>query len=143
MGGSVKPYPRARSSGWFFFLVLQCLVTKAFQGGKNSNRLSLISFFFFNLPFLEGFSRYIPPPHWSWSSICWSCRILLQCLSHLPPSPTFCELQQPRWYCSGVISSLMQPDRQLWAFNMEVTASPGIAPLPWAHGWPTVLVLFA
>ena len=54
----MKPYPQARSKGWFFFLVLQCLVTKAFQGGKNSNRLSLISFFFFfsNLPFLEGFS---------------------------------------------------------------------------------------
>ena len=45
----MKPYPRARSLGWFFFLVLQCLVTKAFQGGKNSNRLSLISFFFFSI----------------------------------------------------------------------------------------------
>ena len=55
MGGSVKPYPRARSSGWFFFLVLQCLVTKAFQGGKNSNRLSLIYFFFFQSPILGGF----------------------------------------------------------------------------------------
>ena len=37
----------------------------------------------------------------------------------------------------------MQLDRQLWAFNVEVTASPGIAPPPCPYGWPTVLVLFA
>ena len=42
-GGSVKVYPRAWFEDWFFFLVLQCL--EAFQGGKNSNPLSLISFF--------------------------------------------------------------------------------------------------
>ena len=35
----------------------------------------------------------------------------------------------------------MQPDYQLWAFNTEVTASPGIAPPPRPHSWPTVLVL--
>ena len=64
---------------------------------------------------------------------------------HVPSatSSTCCELQQPRWYCSGVISSLMRPYRQLWAFNAEVTASPEIAPPPCFHGWPTVLVLFA
>ena len=37
----------------------------------------------------------------------------------------------------------MRLDRQLWAFNMEVTASPEIAPPPCFHGWPTVLVFFA
>ena len=57
------------------------------------------------------------------------------------PSVTFStcyELQQPRSYSSGVTSLLMRPDRQLWAFNAEVTASPGVAPLPCFHGWPTV-----
>ena len=103
------------------------------------------SFFnlFFDPPFLEGLLRYIPPFHWSWSSICWLCKLLLKCLSRLPPSSTCCELQQPRWYCSGVTSSLMQPDRQLWAINAKVTASPGIDPPPCSHGWPTVLVIFA
>ena len=58
-------------------------------------------------------------------------------------SSTCYKLQQPRWYCSGVISSLIWPDHQLWAFNVEVTASPGIAPPPCFHGWPTMLVFFA
>ena len=109
---------------------------------------------FFNLPFffiphpwkasyVICLLRYIPLFHWSWPSICWSCRLLLECLSHLPPYSTCCELQQPRWYCSGVIFSLMRPDRQLWAFNAEVTASPGIAPPPCSHGWSTMLALFA
>ena len=35
----------------------------------------------------------------------------------------------------------MRQDCQLWAFNAEVTASPGIAPPPCSHSWPTVLVL--
>ena len=37
----------------------------------------------------------------------------------------------------------MRLDRQLWAFNTEVTASPGITPPPCPHDWPTMLVLFA
>ena len=37
----------------------------------------------------------------------------------------------------------MRPDRQLWAFNAEVTASPGIAPPLCPHGWATMLVLFS
>ena len=67
-------------------------------------------------------------------------KVILECLSHLPPSLTCCELQQTMWYCSGVISSLMQPDYLLWAFNAEVTASLGIAPPPRPHCGPTVLV---
>ena len=43
VGGSVKLYPRAWSEDWFFFLVLQSLVTKAFQDGTNSNRLPSIN----------------------------------------------------------------------------------------------------
>ena len=133
MGGRVKVYPRAWSEDWFLFLVLRRLVTEAFQGGKNSNRLPSIYFFFYP-PFLEGLLRYIPPFHWSWPFICWSCKLLLECLFHLPPSSTCYELQQPRWYCLGVISSLMWPDCQLWAFNANVTACPRISPPPCSHG---------
>ena len=100
------------------------------RGDKNCDLLSSISFFF---PLLEGLLCYIPPFHWSWPSICWSCKLLLECLSHLPPFSTCCELQQTKWYCSGVTSSLMQPNRQLRAFTTEVTASPRIAPPPCSH----------
>ena len=93
-------------------------------------------------PFLEDFLRYISPFSWSWPSICWSCRSLFECLSHQLPSQTFCELQQPKQHCSGVISSLMWPERLLWAFNADVTVSPWIAPPPSSYVWPTVLVLF-
>ena len=37
----------------------------------------------------------------------------------------------------------MQLDRQLWAFNAEVTASPRIAPPPCPYDWLTMLVLYA
>ena len=141
MGGRVKVYPQAWSKDWFFFFVLRCLVTEAFQGGESSNRLP--SIYFFDPSFLEGLLCYIPHFHWSWPSICWSCRLILKCLFHLPPSSTCCELQQPKWYCSEAISSLMRPYRQLWAFNVEVTASPRVAPPPCSHGWPTMLVIFA
>ena len=62
-------------------------------------------------------------------------------MSHPLLSLTCCELQQTRWYYSGVISSLMRPNCQLRAFNAEVTASPRIAPPPCPHSCPTVLVL--
>ena len=141
-GGRVIIYPRALFEDWFFFfLVPWCLAAKAFRGGKNCNRLSSFSSPFFSLPLLEGLLCYIAHFHWFWPSICWSCRLLLKCLSHLPPFSTCCELQQTRWYCSGVISSLMQPDCQLRAFNAEVTASPEIASPSCPHIWPTVLVL--
>ena len=136
-GGRVKVYPRALSEDWFFFFsVLWCLAAKTFRGGKNCNRLPSFSSPFFSLPLLKGIFRYISPSHWSWPSICWSCRSLLECLSHPPPSSTCCELQQTRWYYSKVVSSLMRPDCQLRAFNAEVTASPRIAPPPCSNGWP-------
>ena len=128
--------PRADSSSWFFGAWLQ-----EPSWGVRTATVFLLSSFLSSL-FLKGLFRYMPHFHWSWPSICWSCRLLLECLSYLPPSSTCCELQQPRWYCSGVISSLMRPDRQLWAFNAELTASLGIAPPPYSHGWPIVLVLF-
>ena len=34
----------------------------------------------------------------------------------------------------------MRPDCQLWAFNAEVTAFPGIAPPPHPHSWSTMVV---
>ena len=139
-GGTAGVYPRALSEDWFFFSsVLWYLAAEAFGGGKNCNRPPF--FLFFLPPFLEGILCYISPSHWSWPSICWSCRSLLECLSHPPPSLTCCELQQTRWYCSGVISSLMWPNCQLRAFNAEVTASPRIAPPPCLHSCSTVLVL--
>ena len=154
--GRANVYPRAWFDDWFFFfLALWCLVTEAFGGSKSCDRLSLISLlsFSFLFPllspfsspssplFLEGLLCYTSHFHWSWPSICWSCRLLLECLSHLLPSSTCYKLQQTRWYCSGVISSLMQPDCWLQAFNVEVTASPEIAPSPCPHSWPTVFVL--
>ena len=95
--------PRIVTSSWFFSAWLQ----------KLSRMVQIATVFLqsiFDPPFLEGFLRYIPSSRWSWPSICWSCRSLLECLSYLLPSPTFCELQQPRWYYSGVISSLMRSD---------------------------------
>ena len=141
-GGKVKVYPWALSEDWFLFSsVLWCLAVKAFRGGRNCNRLpSFFSFLSSSFP-LGGHFRYISPSHWSWPSICWLYRSLLECLSHLLPSSTCCELRQTRWYYSGVISSLMRPDCQLWAFNVEVTDSPRIAPPPRPHSCPPVLVL--
>ena len=88
-----------------------------------------------------GIFSYISHSHWSWPSICWSYRSLMECLSHPPSSSTCCKLRQTRWYYSGVISSLMRLDCQLRAFNVEVTVSPRIAPLPRPHSCPTVFVL--
>ena len=98
--------------------------------------------FFHDPPFLECLSHYIHLSSRSWPSICWSCRSLLECSSHQPPSQTLCELRQPRPHCSGVISSLLRPKCWLGAFNAEVTVSPWITPTPYPHGCPTVLVLF-
>ena len=77
----------------------------------------------------------------SWPSICWSCRSLLEYLSHPALSSTCCELQQAKWHCSGVISSLMRLDCQLRAFNAEVTDSFIIALSPCSHNCPPTLVL--
>ena len=82
-----------------------------------------------------------PPAPSSWPSICWSCRSLLEYLSHPALSSTCCELQQIRWHCSGVIPSLMWPDCQLWAFNAEVTNFSKIVLPPCPHSYPPMLVL--
>ena len=141
-GERVKVYLWTLSENeFFFFSILWCFVAKAFRGSKNCNRLPSFSSLSSVLSLLEGIFRYISPSHWSWPSICWLCRSLLDCLSHPMPSSTCCELQQTRWHYLGVISSLMRPDCQLRAFNSEVTASPRIAPPPCPHSCPLVLVL--
>ena len=132
---------KSLSSGFAQRLILLLLGSlmlsgESFQGGKNCNRLPSFSSPFFSLPLLEGIFRYISPSHWSWPSICWSYRSLLECLSHPPPSSTCCELQQIRWYYSRVVSSLMRLDCQLRAFNAEVTAFPRIAPPSYSYSWP-------
>ena len=110
-------------------------------------RTAIVFLFFFlpliflSLSFVRSLLLYTLLLCSSWPSICWSCRSLLECLSHPTPSSTCCELQQTRWHYSGVIPSLMRPDCQLWAFIAEVTASPIIAPPPYPRSYPPVLVL--
>ena len=91
--------------------------------------------------FVRPLSLYILLLHSSWSSIYWSCKSLLEYLSHPVLSSTCWELQQPMWHCSGVIPPLMRPDCQLRAFNAEVTDSSIIAPPPCPHSCPPMLVL--
>ena len=123
-----------------FFSVLLRLAMEAFGGGKNSDRPS----FYLSPPslflFLEGLLCYISPPHWSWPSICWSCRLPPECLSHLLPSSTCCDVANKVILFKGHF--LINAARLLaTAFNAEVTTSPGIAPPPRPYSWPTVLVL--
>ena len=120
-------------SGFVWGLILLLLGSLVLSGESFQGwwELQPSSFFFLLLfspsPSLGGIFHYISHSHWFWPSICWSYRSLLECLSHPPPSSTCCELQQTRWYYSRVISSLIWPNCQLWAFNAEVTASPRIA----------------
>ena len=118
-------------------------MARVFRSPKNCNHLpSSFSLCFSLSPsYLWDLCCYTSSFRWSWPSICWSCKSLLECLSHPTPSSTCCELQQTRWHYSGVISSLMRPDCQLRAFNAEVTTSPIIAPPSCPHSCPLVLVL--
>ena len=84
---------------------------------------------------------YIILFHSSWPFICWSCRSLLEYLSHPALSLTCCKLQWTRWHCLWVIPLLMRSDCQLRTFNAEVTASSTIAPPPCPHSCPPVFVL--
>ena len=138
-----KSLPRAWfEDKFFFFSVLRCFMARAFRSPKNCHRLPSFSPSFSISPFfVKSLLLYILLLHSSWSSICWSCRSPLECLFHPAPSSACCKLQQTRWHCSGVIPSLMRPDCQLQAFNAEVTASPIIAPPPYPHSCPPVLVL--
>ena len=145
--GKAKFYPWTWSSDWFcFFSVFLCLATKTFGGSKNydyhSFYLSPLFLFFLSPPSLGRASCviYLIPIDLGYPFVD-HAGCYLSALSHLPPFSACYELQQTRWYCSGVISSLMRPERQLRVFNAEVTASPRIAHPPCSHSWPTVLVL--
>ena len=76
----------------------------------------------------------------SWLSICQLRRSPLECLSHPTLPSTCCELQWAAWRCSGITPSLMRPDCQLRAFNLEVTGSCTIALSPCSHSCPSTLV---
>ena len=76
----------------------------------------------------------------SWLSICRLRRSPLECLSHPALLSTCCKLQWAAWHCLGVIPSLMRPDCQLQAFNVEVTGSSTIALSPCSHSYPSTLV---
>ena len=135
------------SSDWFcFFSVFLCLATETFKGGKNYDCLSFylspLFLFFLSPPSLGRASCviYILPIDLGHPFVD-HAGCYLSALSHLPPFSACYELLQTRWYCSGVISSLMWPNCQLRVCNAEVTASPGIAPPPCPHNWPTALDL--
>ena len=145
--GKAKVYPRTWSSDWFcFFSVFLCLATETFGGSKNYDCLSFclspLFLFFLSPPSLGRASCviYLIPINLVYPFVD-HAGCYLSALSHLPSFSACCELQQIRWYCSGVISSLMRPDCQLRAFNAEVTVSPRIASPPCSHSCPTVLVL--
>ena len=143
-GEKVKVYPWAWSEGkFFFFLVPRCFTARAFRSPKNCDRPPSCSpSFSLSLPppFVRSLLLYILLHRSSWPSIYWSCKSLLECLSHPTPSSTWCELQQTRWHCLRVTPSLMRPNYQLQAFNAEVIASPIIDPPPYPHSYPPVLV---
>ena len=132
-GGGVNAYPRVVSEDeFFFFSILRCFTVRAFQ---ESSKLRSPP------PLVRPLLLYILLLHSSWPSICWSYRSLLEYLSHPALSSTCCELQQTRWYYSGVIPSLMRLDCQLRAFNAEVTDSSIISPPPCPYSCLPMLVL--
>ena len=131
-GGGVNAYPQVVfDDEFFFFSVLRCFTVRAFKSPQSCDPLLLVR------PLL----LYILLLHSSWPSIYWSCKSLLEYLSHPALSSTCCELQQTRWHCSGVIPSLMQLDCQLRAFNAEVTDFSIIAPPLCPYSCPPMLVL--
>ena len=129
--GGVKVCPRASSEDEFFF------------SSSDTSRLELSGVFRTAMPSLCEVSLviYILLLPSSWPSICWSCRSLLEYLSHPALPSTCCELQLTGWHCSGVIPSLMRPDCQLRAFNAKMTGSFTIAFSPCSHSCPPTLVL--
>ena len=112
-----------------------------FSGASRSELSRVLRTVILQVLFVRPLLLYIFLLHPSWPSICWLYRSLLEYLSYSVLSTTCCELQQTRWHCSEVIPSLMRLDCQLWAFNVEVTASSIIAPPPCPHSCPPMLVL--
>ena len=113
------------SEGLSVLLLSSVLGRKGFQGHANCYRVLLSFFSGFPVPhswrishIIYPFTIDLGPPSIDHAGYYSSARPI----SHLPK--TLCELRRPRPHCSGVIFSLMQPERQLNAFNKEVTVSP-------------------
>ena len=70
------------------------------------------------------------------SYICQSSMLILEYTSHRLLFLALCELLWPPSHCPEVTSTSMGSGCQLWVFNMEVIASPGVAFLPCSYGWP-------
>ena len=109
----------------------------------NSSRISGASLLFCG-PFL-----FSPPPFSvrsplsyillllsSSSYTCRSSMPILKCTSHRPLFLALCELLWPPSRCLGFTSTSTGLRCQLWVFNMEVTASLGVAFLPCSYGQP-------
>ena len=127
--GGVKVRPRALSEDEFFF------------SSSDTTQLELFGVFrIVVLLFVRSLWLYILLLPSSWPSIYWLCRSPLECLSHPVLSSTCCELQWTGWHYSGVIPSLMRPDSQLQAFNVEVTDSFTRALSLCSHSCPLTLV---
>ena len=79
---------------------------------------------------------YTPLFRSSSSYTCQSSMPILKCTSHWPLSLTLCELLWPPSPCPRVTSTSMGSGCELWVFNTEVTAPPGVLSTipPWlAH----------
>ena len=86
--------------------------------------------------FVRSLLLYIPLFRSSSSYTCQSSMPILECTFHRPLFLALCELLWPPSPCPGVTSTLMGLGCQLWVFNMEVGASPGVASPPCAYGQP-------
>ena len=73
------------------------------------------------------------------SYTCQSSILVLECTSHRPLFLALNKLLWPPSHCPRVTSTSMGSGWQLWVFNMEVTASPGVAFLPYSYGQPVGL----
>ena len=76
---------------------------------------------------------YLTPPSSS-SYTCQSSMPILECTSRRPLFLALCELPWPLSHCPGVTSTSMGLGCQLWVFNADVAAFPGVAFLPCSYG---------
>ena len=94
-------------------------------------------FFFFLFSFFFGRSLllYILFLRSSSSYTCQSSMPILECTSHRLLFLVLCEPLWPQSLCPGVTSTSMGSGCQLQVFNMEMTASSGVAFLSCSYGW--------
>ena len=97
---------------------------------------SCFPFFFFSPSFRRSLLLYILLLHSSSSYTCQSSVLILKCTSYRLLFLALCELLWLSSHCPRVTSTSMGSGCQLWVFNAEVIASPGVAFLPCSYGWP-------